>query len=696
MESDTTSQPCERCIAAFSALFFGVMSFKKASFDDAIDFSTLNMDVYKKSFQEALARGRSKLATIKAQKSAQDPLAFLKEFSDISDELEEFNEVFFSLLSSDGTPEMHAYSQEIAPELSRFENEVALDTEVFKRIDDALAALKSKGIQGEWLRFTERVHRNFIQNGVNLPEDKKEILRKIDEELGVLALKYSENVVKETAKFQMVVENEADLKGLPERDVEAAKQKANAKNIKGFLFTLDAPTYIPFVTYVENRELREKMWRPFASRCLSGEFDNRANTIRIAMLRQQRAELLGFKSHAEFVLKERMAKEPATVLNFLKRVVEVSKPKAEKEIQEIKDFAKSEGYATPLKPWDLAFLSEKLKKKKLNFDEEELRPYFKLENVIAGLFKHATKLFGISFNERMDVPKYHPENKVYELKDVDGSYLGLLYLDLFPRETKRPGAWMGTFRAQGAWNGKKRRPHVLNVCNFTKPTSTKPSLISFGEVETLFHEFGHALHELLSDCEVRGLAGTKVLWDFVELPSQIQENWVNHEEGLKLVAAHYETGAPMPQELVDKVRESKKFLAALASLRQAQLATLDMTWHHIEKISENLNIEEFEVNTLKDMAIMQREPGTSISTSFSHIFAGGYSSGYYSYKWAEVLDADAFEYFLEKGIYNQEVAKKFRREILSRGNSEDPELLYEKFRGRKPDPNALFRREGLM
>lgn len=672
------------------------MAIKKASFDGVFDFSTLSMDVYKASFSEALALGRKRFAELKTRDSALDPIQFFKDFSDMSYELEEFNSVFFSLLSSDGTPEMHAYSQEISPQLSQYQNEIALDVELFKKIDVALNVMKTNGISGEWFRYAEKAHRSFVQNGVNLPEDKKEILKKIDEELGVLALKFNENLVKETASFKMIVEKQSDLKGLPERDLEAAKHKAEAQKLSGYLFTLDAPTYISFVTNVENRELREKMWRAYASRGTQGEFNNSSMTTRIAQLRKQRASLLGFQSHAAFVLKERMAKTPETVLAFIQRIVEVAKPKAEKELQQLKDFAKSEGYPTPLKPWDMAFLSEKLKKKVLNFDEEELRPYFKLENVISGLFAHATKLFGIKFVEKNDIPKFHPENKIYEVQDKDSSYLGLLYLDLFPRAEKRPGAWMGTFRGQGAVHGKKLRPHVMNVCNFTRPTATKPSLISFNEVETLFHEFGHGLHELLSDCEVRGLAGTNVLWDFVELPSQIQENWVNHPEGLSLIASHYETGAPMPQELVQKISESKKFLAALGALRQAQLGLLDMTWHHVANTDEITSIEEFEKKTLAPLAIMEKEPGTAISTSFGHIFAGGYSSGYYSYKWAEVLDADAFEYFLEKGIYNPEIATKFRKEVLSRGDSEDPAVLYERFRGRKPDPNALFRREGLL
>ena len=672
------------------------MNIKKHSFDDAIDFSTLSLEGYKTGFQNGLDRGRENLAKLRQMDADKSPMQFLRSFTEMSDDLEEVSEVFFSLLGSDGTPEMHALAQQLSPELSRFGNEVALDQEIFKRIDSSLAYLTKQPGSSEWRRFTEQVHRNFVRNGVHLPKDKKNELEKIDEELGVLELKFRENVIKETAKFEMVVDEEGDLKGLPERDLEAAKQKANAKKVQGWLFTLDAPTYIPFVTYVEKRELREKMWRAFAGRCLGGDFDNRKYALRIAHLRQKRAHLLGFKSHAEFVLKERMAKSPEKVQEFLKRLISVAKPKAEKEWTTLKEFARSEGFKEEIKPWDSAFFAERFKKKLLKFDEEELRPYFPMEKVISGLFTHAEKLFGLKFSERNDVPKFHPENRVFEVKDSDDHYLGLFYMDLFPRPSKSPGAWMGSFRTQGNHRGVKRRPHVMNICNFTKPTGTKPSLLSFGEVETLFHEFGHALHELLSDCEVRGLSGTRVLWDFVELPSQIMENWVNHEEGLALVSSHYETGAKLPNDLVEKVKNSKKFMAGMGALRQAQLATLDLAWHHEAKIDETMDLEAFEATTLKPLAITERIPGTAISTSFGHIFAGGYAAGYYSYKWAEVLDADAFEYFEEQGVYNREIADKFRREILSRGNSEDPEVLYERFRGRKPDPDALFRREGLL
>jgi peptidyl-dipeptidase Dcp len=685
------------------AIVISIMSMKKVSFDGAIDFSTVNLNEYKKNFQEGLKLARERFSKLKSQPSIQDSVQFMRAYSEMDLELSEVSSVFFNLLGSDGTPEMHAYAQEIQPELSKFGNEVALDLEIFKKIEQCRNEIKKTDFK-EWSRFNDEVYRSFVRNGVNLPEDKKEILKKIDEELGLLSLKFQENIIKDTAAFELVVENEADLKGLPERNIEEAKQKAEAKNIKGFLLTLDAPTYIPFVTYVEKRELREKMWRAYATRCMKGEFDNKANCIRITNLKHQRALLLGFKSHADYVLKERMAKNPETVKEFLLRVVTVSKAKAEKELAELKEFAKAEGFKEEFKPWDSAFYAEKLKKKVLNFDEEELRPYFPMEKVIQGLFDHATRLFGITFAERVDIPKYHPENRVYEVKDSDGSYLGLFYLDLFPREKKRPGAWMTYFRGQGSVGGKKLRPHVVNVCNFTKPTATKPSLLSFDEVNTLFHEFGHASHELLSNCEVRGLAGTNVWWDFVELPSQIMENWVNNEEGLKLVASHFETGASLPNELIEKIKASKKFLAASASLRQAQLALLDMAWHHDGplstnpslKLDEQTDVEAFETLTLKPFQTMEKIPGTSISPSFSHIFGGGYSAGYYSYKWAEVLDADAFEYFEEKGIYNREIADKFRREVLSRGNTEDPDVLYERFRGRKPDPDALFRRDGLL
>lgn len=673
------------------------MLLKKVSFDEAIDFSALNLGVYREAFKKALESGRSRLKDLKAFDARANPLAFAKSFAELSTELEEVAEVFFTLIKSEGVAEDHAYAQELSPELSRFESEVSLDLELFNKVDEAVKSFHSQNPQElQWKRALERSHRDFIRNGVNLESSKKEELKKIDEELGVLALKYQENVLKDTAAYSCTVDTEEELKGLPERDIEAAKAKATAKGVSGFLITLDAPTYVSVVTYAENRDLREKLWRAYATRCFKGPHDNSENTLRIAQLRQKRAQLLGFKTHSHFVLSERMAKTPENVHNFLKRLVEVSKPKAVEEIKEIETFAKEINFPMPLKNWDLAYLSEKFKKKTLQFDEEELRPYFKLESVIDGLFATVNRLFSINLVERLDLPKFNSETRVFEVKDNSGDYLGLFYLDIFPRETKSPGAWMSTFRGQGSWNGVVKRPHVVNICNFTKPTSTKPSLLSFSEVETLFHEFGHGLHELLSKVEVRSLAGTRVLWDFVELPSQIMENWVHHPEGLALIAKHYQTGAAMPADLVEKIQEAKRFMAGLGSLRQAQFAMLDLNWHYLKNIDDVKDIEAFEVEATKDLQLFTRIPGVCSSVSFAHIFSGGYSSGYYSYKWAEVLDADAFEYFIEKGIYNKEVAMKFRDQILSRGNSEDPEILYKKFRGRDPDPNALFRRDGLL
>jgi peptidyl-dipeptidase Dcp len=413
-------------------------------------------------------------------------------------------------------------------------------------------------------------------------------------------------------------------------------------------------------------------------------------------LREKRAHLLGFKNHAEFVLQERMAKKPESVFQFLNQLLEPSKKAALKELKELQEFAKKTDGVEKLNPWDVPYYSEKLKEANYAFNEETLRPYFKLENVIQGVFEHARRLYQLEFKERTDIPKYHPDVVTYEIRDISkNEYLGLFYADFFPRETKQSGAWMTSLREQGLTKSKIRRPHVTIVCNFTKPTQTKPSLLSLDEVKTLFHEFGHALHGMLSHCRYKSLSGTNVMWDFVELPSQIMENWVGEKESLDLFAKHYETHELIPEELVKKLKAAQNFQSGMMSLRQLNFALLDMKWH-TTPASQIQDVFEFEIQSTQDTRLFDPVPGTNSSCSFSHIFAGAYSAGYYSYKWAEVLDADAFEFFLEKGIFNSEVAKKFKEHILSQGGVEDPEVLYQRFRGRAPDPKALLRREGLL
>ncbi|PIS11847.1 MAG: peptidase M3, partial [Bdellovibrio sp. CG10_big_fil_rev_8_21_14_0_10_47_8] len=489
----------------------------------------------------------------------------------------------------------------------------------------------------------------------------------------------------------------SDLVGLPEGVIEAAAQEAEKKGHAGkWLFNLQAPSFIPFMQYAQNRELRKKLWMAYNTRAFRDSFDNQELVKKIVRFRHERAELLGFTTHADFVLSERMAQSTEKVMDFLNKLLVPSRKAADRDIAELRSFKKSLDGNDEVMPWDFAYYSEKLREKKFKYSEEELRPFFQLENVIEGVFEHARRLYGLTFREVVDVPKYHPDVRTFEVREErTNNYVGLFYTDFFPRETKKSGAWMTAYREQGYSNGHVRRPHVSIVCNFTKPTASKPSLLTYDEVQTLFHEFGHALHGLLSQCTYRSLAGTNVYWDFVELPSQIMENWVREKEGLDIFARHYKTKQAIPPELVEKIKKSSQFQSGYSSMRQLQFALLDMAWHSQNPtlISE---VDIFETKVTDPVRVLPKIPGTNSSVGFSHIFAGGYSAGYYSYKWAEVLDADAFEYFQEHGLFNREIADKFRNFVLSRGGTEHPMDLYKKFRGREPDPQALLRREGLI
>lgn len=508
--------------------------------------------------------------------------------------------------------------------------------------------------------------------------------------------KISQNLLKSTNAFELHITDEKDLEGLPEGAKEAAAFAAKKKGKDGgWLFNLQIPSVLPIYKYAKNRKLREKMNRAYGARAYNDDFDNREILKKIAQLRQERAELLGYKTHAQYVLEERMAETPETVQEFLERVYSVAFPAAKKEIEEIKKLAKETDALEDLQSWDSAYYSERLKKITYDYDEEELRPYFKVENVIDGLFKVARKLYNITFKELKDIPVYHTEVKVYEVDDKDGSHLGLLYMDLFPRETKRNGAWMTNFKTQGLSHGKIRRPHVGIVANLTPSTDKKPSLLELSEVQTLFHEFGHALHGLLSDCTYQTLASPNVYWDFVELPSQIMENWTLEKEALDMFAVNYKTSEKMPDELIQKVKKAQNFNKGMANIRQLSFGFLDMAWHANDPRAIE-DVAEFEDKVFEKTRLLPKVDGTNQSCSFGHIFAGGYSSGYYSYKWAEVLEADSFELFKEKGIFNQDIADSFRKNILAKGNTAHPMELYMKFRGREPDPDAMLKRDGLL
>lgn len=666
--------------------------------DESIPFDRIQVDHFMPALDEAINRARQRISEIKNNTSAANFENTILALETASEELEMTASVYFNLYSAEGSTELQALAKEISPKTAAFSSEVSLDAGLFARIKAVYDNRESLNLNFEQKRLVEKNYKDFTRNGALLSESDKEKLKQIDQELSILGPQFSENVLKATNAFELIIDDKAFLVGLPEGAIEAAAQEANKKGHSGkWLFNLQAPSYIPFMQYAQNRELRKKMWLAYNSRSYKGPFDNREIVVKTAQLRAARAALLGFSSHADFVLAERMAQTPNQVISFLNKLAAPSKKAAERDLMELKIFKKSLDGTDELLPWDFAYLSEKLKEKKYKYNEEELRPYFQLENVVSGVFEHSRRLYGITFKEVLDVPKYHPDVRTFEVREEKtNNYVGLLYTDFFPRETKKNGAWMTAYREQGFQNGKVCRPHISIVCNFTKPTPSKPSLLTYNEVQTLFHEFGHALHGLLSQCTYRSLAGTNVYWDFVELPSQIMENWVKEKEGLDVFAHHYQTKQALPAELMEKIKKSSQFQAGYSSMRQLQFGFLDMAWHSSNP-EQFTDIEKFELQATQSTRVLPWIPETLVSTSFSHIFAGsGYSAGYYSYKWAEVLDADAFEYFKEQGLFNREVADKFKNHILSRGGTEHPMELYKKFRGREPDPNALLRRDGLL
>ncbi|RTZ02813.1 M3 family peptidase [Flavobacterium sp. RSP49] len=612
------------------------------------------------------------------------------------DVLDRISSIFFNLNSAETNDEIQKIAQEVSPLLSEFGNDVRLNPDLFARVKTVYEQREKLNLNPEQTTLLDKKYKSFSRNGANLPEDKKNQLREIDKELSKLSLQFGENVLAETQAYQLHITNKTDLAGLPDGTIEAARSLAKSQEKEGWIFTLDYPSYVPFVTYANNRELRMEMAIAFGAKGFqNNEFDNQEIVLKIAILRFDRAQVLGYATHAHFVLEERMAESPEKVKTFSNDLLEKAKPAALKEFAQLTAFAKELHGIEQLQKWDGAYYSEKLKQQLFNLDDEILKPYFQLEKVLDGAFAVAQKLYGITFEEVYEVDKYHEEVKTYAVKDENGQLVAVFYADFFPRKGKRNGAWMTSFKSQYVKKEINERPHISIVCNFTKPTETKPSLLTFNEVTTLFHEFGHALHGMLANTTYPSLSGTSVYWDFVELPSQILENWCYEPEALALFAYHYETGEMIPMELVHKIKESASFQEGMATMRQLSFGLLDMGWH----AQDSSNIEDIKAFETEQFAATQLYPDTkenAMSTSFSHIFQGGYSSGYYSYKWAEVLDADAFEYFQEKGIFNKEVATKFKENVLSKGGTEHPMILYKRFRGQEPKPEALLRRAGLV
>ena len=601
--------------------------------------------------------------------------------------------IFFNLLEADATPEMQQVAENVQPKLTALSNDISLNPQLFERVK---AVYEHPGwfLSKEDKKLLEEIYNGFVRSGANLSDEDKELYRQYSTELSELSLRFSRNVLAATNAFTINITDPAQVAELPDfvRDGMAAEAKARGE--QGWTVTLQAPSYIPFMEYSTNRELKEKLWRANSSLCLGGEFDNTENIERMVNLRLKIANLLGYPTYADYVLADRMAENAQTVNAFLGELLARTKEYAVKDYNTIGEYARSQGFEGEVMPWDMAYYSEKYRHEKYELNEELVKPYLQLDSVKRGVFLLANKLYGLNFTPNPEVPVYHPEVTAYDVTDKDGRFLAELYLDFFPRATKRGGAWETEFRSVSIVEGHETRPLVSLVMNFTKPTDTTPSLLTFSEFETFLHEFGHALHAILSEGEHESISGTHVYQDFVELPSQIMENWATEKEFLDLWAVNYKTGEPIPADLIAKIVAAENYQAAYFNVRQLLYGLNDMAWHSIDKPFEG-DVELFERTAMAPAQVLPVVEGAAMSPAFSHIFAGGYAAGYYGYKWAEVLAADAFSLFKEKGIFNPEVAEAFRREILSKGGHEHPMTLYVNFRGHKPETKALIEKMGL-
>ncbi len=659
-------------------------------------FDLIREEHYLPAITEAIARARQNIEAIKRNPAPANFENTIVTLEAASEDLGSAAAIFYNLLSAAGTDGLHKLAQEIGPLNANFSNDVMLDSELFARVKAVYDTARRDSLSAEQITLLEETYKDFVRSGALLDEKKKERLREISQRLSVLGPNFINNVSKSSESFSMIIEDEKDLSGLPESARIGSLSAAQEKGLDGkWLFTLDYPSYGPFMQYADNRALREKMWRAFNSRAFGGQNDNCGNVLETIRLRHERAQLLGYKSHAHFVLEQRMAETPENVMAFLEKLKSAYKPGALDDLAMLQDFARRQNGPEKLQPWDIGYYSEKLKQSLFRYSSEDLRPYFPLQTVLDGCFAHFSKLFNLDFKENNSYPKWHKDVTVYDVTDKDrGQFVGTFYADFFPRKGKKDGAWKSSYRTQGLFHGKNAQSLVSIVCNFTKPAKDRPSLLTYEEVLTLFHEMGHAVHALLSRVTYSSLGGTHVKWDFVELPSQVQENWVYQKETLDMVSGHYKTGDKIPDELVEKINAAKNFMVGWTGLRQIGAGILDMSWHTADPASIT-DVAAFEDKATAGTALFPRMAGP-VSASFSHIFAGAYSAGYYGYKWAEVLDSDTFELFLEKGLYDRKTADAYKNEILSKGGSEHPRILYRRFRGRDADPDALLRREGLL
>lgn len=663
-----------------------------------VPFDQIKLEHYEPAIVEGMARQKAEIDAI-INNPDEPTFANTVEPYELSGEmLERTTTVFGNQLSANTCDELQELANKLMPMLSEHENDISLNEQLYARIKKVYENRANEQLNAEQQKLLEDIYIGFTRNGANLNDEQKATFREITKQLSLLSLQFSNNLLKETNDYQMHLTDKADLKGLPESAIEAARETAEEKGLEGWVFTLKAPSYSPFMTYAANRELRQQLYMAYNTRCTHDNAQNNMEVVKqLANLRMQVAQLLGYKTYADYALERRMALDQTHVYKLLNDLLDAYTPTAHKEIEEVQALAQElEGNDFKLMPWDLGYYSHKLKERKFNLDNEKLRPYFELSNVKKGVFGLATRLYGITFKENKDIPVYHPDVNAYEVFDKDGSFLAVLYTDFHPRAGKQGGAWMTSYKEQ--WidrqTGENSRPHISLVMNFTKPTKDKPALLTHGEVNTFLHEFGHSLHGMFANTTYKSLSGTSVFWDFVELPSQFMENYAVEKEFLHTFARHYKTGELLPDELVQSIIDSQNFNVAYACLRQVSFGLLDMAWYTRQE-AFNGDVEAYERKAWEKAQVLPQVENTCMSVQFSHIFAGGYAAGYYSYKWAEVLDADAFALFKQNGIFDSSTAASFRENILSKGGTEHPMTLYKRFRGQEPTIDALLIRNGI-
>ena len=661
----------------------------------APQFDKIKNEHYLPAFEQGIAEAKAEIDAIVANEAEPTFENTIEAMEYAGQTLNKVASIFYALMEANTNETMQEIAEQISPMLTEYSMYVSLNNDLFQRVKVVYEMKDELGLDKDQMTLLEDNYKSFVRGGANLSDEDKAVYSKLSEELSLTTLQFSKNVLAATNAYTLHIADSADLAGLPEYVKTMGAETAKEKGLEGWAYTLDYPSYSPFLKYSTNRELRKQIWMAYNTRAIGGENDNTEIVKKIVDLRIKIANILGYETYADYALENRMAKDKKTVDEFIMQLLDPSMPFAKKDVADVYAYAKKNGFEdSQLMPWDFTYWSERYQEAEYSLSAEELKPYFQIESCIDAVFGLATRLYGITFEELNNVPVYHEDVKVYEVKDADGSHLALFYADFFPRASKRGGAWMTDFRGQSIRNGVEYRPFVTIVCNFTKPTADAPALITHDELTTFLHEFGHALHGIFAKGRYPSLTGTSVSRDFVELPSQIMENWAFEPEYLNSFAKHYQTGEPIPAELIEKIVAAKNYLAAYGQVRQLHFGYLDMAWHSLTEVPA-IGTVEFEQNVLAPYSVMPAAEGAAFSSSFSHIFSGGYSAGYYSYKWAEVLEADAFSLFKEKGIFNQEVAESFRRNILEMGGAEDEAVIYRNFRGHDPQPEALMKKLGL-